>query len=513
MKNARFKLLILILILFLTACNGKKDDTDKIKDSAKINDKAEADTKQGVGSGQASDNLMSAHDKNISNNGVAGSKNNLSARGKLVKGAEKGSLSDHVEDMEIWNDISDEDFKKVAMDPISGIHLPRILLDSEDAKSANKQIEEIAASLKKEYEDLVNLTGNKDVRMSASFSAYEDDKILSLYLELPAMGDEPAFNCKIFNFSLDDGKFIGDEDLLLSFGIGKEEVMDLMEESISRQYEEMIDQYYSNLDNYIYMGDVSNYEGMALNDLWDGKEIPEKRFYIDPMGCPVFLCHSYFSFGESFYLNKLKLQTRPMAYSKYSNDFVRIAREMGLDPADEKIKAFILYLGSAQDESKMQNVLEKLYPYQAMFNDYEDPRILLPIKDNENYPNGELIGDDFYLIVPRWGKASVSARELTKGDDGNLKEIDNHNLDDLAQRSTTLICQRQDEKSTNLKLSIRYREEKIDFTPKINQNNEIIDLPEGIQDMGKMINWDNAVKEDYYSLPLLQKILSVMGRG
>ena len=71
---------------------------------------------------------------------------------KIVEGAKEGSLSNLVVDREIWNEFIDEKYFDEAKGPINGVHLPKILLDSEDAKKANEEIDKIKNGLKSSYE-------------------------------------------------------------------------------------------------------------------------------------------------------------------------------------------------------------------------------------------------------------------------------------------------------------------------------------------------------------------------
>lgn len=53
-----------------------------------------------------------------------------------MDGATIGSLSSLIEDRQVWNDFVDEEFLDSAKKYQIGIHIPRILLDSEDAKGS-----------------------------------------------------------------------------------------------------------------------------------------------------------------------------------------------------------------------------------------------------------------------------------------------------------------------------------------------------------------------------------------
>ena len=67
---------------------------------------------------------------------------------EVVQGAKEGSLSNLVVDREIWNEFMDEKYFAQAKGPRDGFHIPKILLESEDAKKTNRDIEDLANSLK-----------------------------------------------------------------------------------------------------------------------------------------------------------------------------------------------------------------------------------------------------------------------------------------------------------------------------------------------------------------------------
>ena len=498
MKSGKYRLLIVALAIILAACSGK----------GKTSEGSESQGQSGAGqTSQASATT------GISTNLAAGGIKDAKARGKLVQGASAGSMSDHVEDREVWKDFIEPKHEKVAKNLVDGVHVPRILLDSEDAQRANKQIEETINLLKETYNTFKNDLDPDYIMINSTFSAYEDDQILSIHLQYTNGGDGTGYTHKVYNFTLDDGKFIKDEDLLTYLGIDKEEAMDLMEESIAYDYQRMVDVWNYNTENYHYLGDVTHYEGMALQDLWEGRDVPERRFYLDPTGRPMFIFNAYDNLGAGLYLNTLELNSKKVNDRGYSPQFVKMARAMGLDPYDEKIKGLILYVGYANAERELEDMLTRLDPCQNIFNDFVDPRLLLATRDNANFENSELIGEDYYLVVPKWDKATVSLKEIKTEKDGSVKEVENNILYSIAQRSTTLICQRQEKGTTNIRITIRYRDEKIEMSPMINEKKEIINLPEGIIDAGKAADLDGLKKKDFYSIPLFQKILSVMGRG
>ncbi|WP_019131767.1 hypothetical protein [Peptoniphilus obesi] len=102
---------------------------------------------------------------------------------KPVKGAIIGSLSSYVEDREVWNNFIDEKNMASAKRDDYGLHLPKILLKSKDAKKANEEIDEIEENLRKIYESGKAKMEGDDIGIYSSFSVYQDDNVLSIMIK------------------------------------------------------------------------------------------------------------------------------------------------------------------------------------------------------------------------------------------------------------------------------------------------------------------------------------------
>ena len=102
-----------------------------------------------------------------------------------VAGATIGSSkSNNVVDREVWKGRFDGRFDKVLQDPVNGLHIPEILLDSPDAKKVNKKMEDIVKGFEDTYKDLkTEVADEVFYEFYGAFSVYEDDKILSIYFK------------------------------------------------------------------------------------------------------------------------------------------------------------------------------------------------------------------------------------------------------------------------------------------------------------------------------------------
>lgn len=503
-----FKILVFLLPIFLISCKGEdktnQEDKKIVENNAKENLKKEA-SKENNESKEKTENKEESKD-DLAKEDESGEKKDL----KVVSGGKAGTMSNLVADREVWNDFIEEKDKKSAQQPVDGLHVPKILLDSADAKKANEDIDKIVQYIKEQYKtSLENREeDNEFLGIYSEFQAYEDDKILSLHMQITNTWDVGNTQHKIYNFSLADGKLINDDELLENFAIGKDDKLSLMEKSIDSRYQKLIDQYDSRLTETAYFDNIAKLEGLSLDDLWDDKELGDNRFFVDELGNIMFLYHFYTDACEDKFTEAIKLQGKDLNPSIYADEFVKMARTMGLDPNDEKIKAFIIPMGYAQAEDELEVVLKKLYQWQTVYNEYADPRLILQTTGDASI---DLTGTDYYLIVPKWKMATVSLKELQTSEDGKTTEVENYLLDRVSQRSTTLICQNPSEAVPNSKITLRYRDEKIEFSPMISQKDGNLELPEGIIDADNILGWDN---DQYgYSYTLFEQILHLMGRG
>ena len=190
-----------------------------------------------------------------------------------------------------------------------------------------------------------------------------------------------------------------------------------------------------------------------------------------------------------------------------------MARGLGIDPNEEINKAFLIYLGGCFDEESLKKSMSKLQTYSNVFLNSEDPNMLVAIKQSEGGDMPYLIGEECYLVIPKYKNASISLKELEITEDGKLEEVDNPYLDNNACSGTTFICQNISDIGPNGKITIRYRDEIIEFSPQLSLKDGSVILPEGIINGGDILDWDKEVQEGYYSYIIFERIKNLMGVG
>lgn len=494
-----FKLMTIFLLsltLILTACSKDEQKTAAPEKEVKTEEKNETETQK---SEKAAEKAKEE-------------------KAKVVGATIGSSKSNYVVDREVWKGRFDGRFDEILKDPVNGLHIPEILLDSPDAKKVNKKMDDIVKGFEDTYKDLKTEVEDEDFYgFYGAFSVYEDDKILSIYFKAQDYWTMVIDENEVFNFSLPEGKLLSDKEVLEMYGIPEEEFLSDMEDSIankfqlySAMYDVMYDEATGELSHYTY--DYANLEGATTDLLWDEYKDGGNRLYLDEGGNLKFL-YSERTFGEMEYYTTSADLSHNYNNGDYNPHYVRMANELGVDLSDDSKKAFIIYMGQASNEYDLPNVLAKLFQWQASFNNYEDPKLLLNFNIEGENLSEVLIGSEYYLVVPKWKNTTFKLKELSLGDNGKLKEVENYLLESIGERGTTLICVNQSEIAPNAKIIMRYRDDVEEFSPMISGKDGSVAVPDYIVEGENIIDWDKLVEEEIYSQTLFEKILTVMGRG
>lgn len=431
---------------------------------------------------------------------------------EVVKGAKEGSLSNLVVDREMWNEFMDEKYFVQAKGPRFGFHIPEILLESEDAKKANRDIEDLANSLRSSYETYQDVA-NDETSISSTFSVYQDEKILSVRIQYINIYESDIELNKIYNFSLPDGKLLNDDEMLDNFGVDREEKISLMEEGILNDYklyEEAFDKFVID-KSFIY--NLGNLEGLALNHLWDTANDESGKVFVDEVGRLMFLYRMYTYTDAEMQMATTELKKGSVNSTPYSKEYVKMARELGVDVEDENNKAFIIYLGSSLDEYSLKEVLSKLYPWQEVYYEYKDPPLLLNLSENEETSEYEIMGQEYYLLIPKFKNTSIALKELEISDGGELKEKTNYTLEKMSLTGPTVICQNISEIAPNAKIVLRYKDDIFEFSPSLSLKDGSVMLPDEIINAENILDWNMLSRQEMYSNTIFEKIVSLMGRG
>lgn len=524
MKNKN-KILIIILVLallFATSCKKKKPGEDSeakdnkkesvAEDSKDGQDEDDEDSEEGKSDEKKSDKKKANKKKSDKKSDKKSAKSKAKKDLTYVEGGEVGSMSSYVEDREVWTDFSSEAHKDLAKRVQLGVHLPRILLDSADADEANAEIEELADSLVAIYQDHKDEVEDAEIGIYASFSTYQDENVLSIMIRIYDFWNSDSPFYRAYNFSLPDGELINDKDLMNAFGVDGDDILTMVEDSLIADRNLTAATYYSDVNDYTFIYNPNNYVGKIFEDIWDNFDSLDNQIYIDTAGRPQFIFTQYLVVNMVPCPLTLELKANTFAKDPISTEYLRMARRLGIDPYDDKYKAFIIYLGAAYDEPSLEEALRKLQAWSDVFMDSNDPSMLIAM-DSDEYDNVFINGQECYLVIPKYRNASVSIKELEITEGGELEEADNYYLDQASCAGPTFICQNISEIAPNAKITIRYRDDIFEFTPSISLKDGSLVLPDEVIDAEDVWNWEDMTFEQGYSTQMYEIIDSLIPKG
>ena len=495
-RNFKIFIILIVALALLAGCQKETTSTEGPRENTSNAIEANADNQKNE-EGEDSKKTSSKGQEDL----------------KPVKGAIIGSMSSYVEDREIWNDFIDEKSKGSAKRDEFGLHLPRILLDSRDAKKANQEIDEIADNLRKIYQSGKGKMEEDETGIYSSFSVYQDDHVLSLMIEIydTLYDDPPGYFA--YNFSLPDGKFIDDYELMKNFGVEKDEILGIIEDSLREEQDWTTMNYNNDVLDYTFIYNQNNSTGLIFKEVWDNFESNENKIYIDEVGKAHFLLSQYPIVNMVPCPVTLELKADRFNRDPISAEYLKMARKLGIDPKDKNHKAFIIHLGAAFDEESLAATLEKLSAWTTIFLNFDDPNMLVSMKQSEGGDMPYLNGEECYLVIPKYRNASVSLKELEISQDGKLKEVANELLDFNACAGTTFVCQNISDIAPNGKITIRYRDDVIEFSPSISLKDGSLMLPEGVTDAEDILDWKSLAQENIYSPRMFEIMKSIIGKG
>ena len=520
----RFNLFIIIVIIFamvFTMACSNKVRTDKSEDPATgkrpVTDE-KADTSEDA---DASEDVDDSEEASTSESPKTTRDPFKSLDQALVDGALMGSRSDHVKDRELWKDLTDPKLMELAKNPIDGLHLPEILLTSNDAMQVNYELINLSKEFLKIIEESKDDYAGTDLPVDAKFSVYDDGEIVSVHMEYLNLNEGYFIKHKVYNFLIPDriypstGKLISDQELLEHFGIGKDEILGRLEATIQGEYNRMANLYDSQMDDIYFLWGTKYFEGKALDELWESYNPQKSRIFIDQNGQVNFIYKQYVDGGSGESIATAPIPGMNINDSEISPAFIQTAKALGLNPEDKNIEAFILFVGGAYDEETTKNLVASLYPWQMVFNNYADPVFLPMITTDPETFDISLMGQEFYLVIPKYKATSISLRELELTEQGKLSQVENLLVENMSVTGLALLAVNISDIHPNAKIILRHRDQVSEFTPFISlkDGSLIIDQAsvdgEGIVDATELFERLPA-KEDFYSYLLYTKILSLI---
>ena len=421
-----------------------------------------------------------------------------------VEGSLKGSVPTAlVENRRLWEQLPADVELEYSTLTAKKINLPRFLLDSEDAAAANAELDEIAAKLSADFIEATENEYYNDVH--ANFSIYQDEEILSVmtrHFSVSTMIDEEY---QVFNFRLSDGKRLSDSELAEMLGFG-DKVLGLMENAISRNFEGH-DYYNGTAMEVVYGANQPRYwQGFALKTLWEKYSPDGSRLYLDPTGQVM----TYYNAGPSPYTVPCKVDLLMNYKDKELNPiYVKMARELGLDPFDESYDALLAFVGASFDEASSTSMLARLFSWQEDYLGYNLPTVLIRANWDENSGKFSLFGYENYLLVPRMKHAVISMQALEMSEQGELYPIEDMQLSLRSAVGAALMVQNVSDLFPNAEITIQYRDQEIKFSPYMSLKDGSLVSHDRIYDAGPILG-ELPSPEEAEKLPIAYEMLEVL---
>lgn len=438
--------------------------------------------------------------------------------GAVIPGAKFASTgSEYVKNMEAWRGIPGMEQWSVDQ---ARLQLPVFLLNSEDAKQANAELEAIAQKMisdAREYEfdpddqdPLSTLMWN----YFGEFSVYQDDKVLSVLVEYMNYTEFFPSEHLVYNFRLSDGKRLYDKDMAKLYGI-EDVYLGMMEEAIVYEYDywAIEGRRYEGYEAYMLLG------GLTMEELWNDYDSAGSVLYLNDQGQMRFIVGAQTPAGSGEYSATLPLRGYvPFKDKAVSPAYLRMARELGIDPADESYKGLIIPLGELYDEPTAKKVAVRLFSWQAAYNRYQDPGLLLRLDESSsNSYQGVLAGHEAYLFVPRIRNASVSMSELKTNPSGNGVVVKNTYTDYQRANKAVLIAVNTKGNPPNALVTVRYRDDKYSFSPQMDPVSGKLKVPAEIIDAGQLFPLKDLtmdqVENSPYSYDFFERLFSFIPKG
>lgn len=428
-----------------------------------------------------------------------------------VEGATRGSsATDLVEDRRIWEGLPGPVQRDGSLVSAEGMHIPRFLFDSEDAEAANAELDEVEASLAEEYASLLN----EEYYMSqqASFSVYQDEEILSVHVTYYGMWRNDLKHL-VYNFRLEDGKRLSDGEMAEYLGVG-DRLLGLIEESIADRYKRT--PYWTDdpVEDVFSAEHIEYFEGFAMQNLWEHFSPEAFSVYLDESGQARVVYTSFSPAGGGSYITdtELKLLLR-YEDRELSPVYMRMARELGIDPEDERYDALILFVGAGYDKPSVKDMLIRLWPWQEHYWNFENPTALFNAEYDFELDRYALQGYEFYLLVPKYKHAAVSLKALDITEDAELVAKEYSQLDTRSVSGPVLIGQNVSDLWPNAEVTIEYRGEKTVFRPYLSLKDGSLQAHERVLDAGAVLDLPTADRSDYapYAYDIYWALLSMLG--
>lgn len=194
---------------------------------------------------------------------------------------------------------------------------------------------------------------------------------------------------------------------------------------------------------------------------------------------------------------------------KYSDLYRVMADKCGVSIKDERKKAMIIPLGNAYDEETLKSVLAKLKLWSSKYYDVKDMNRLLVLAKDEEAKKTYLMGQEFYVVIPKYKTSVVSLKELELLDTGKLSPVKNDFIDGKSFNGPVLICQNISDIAPNAEIRIDGDYGEVKFSPFVSLRDGELMLTDEVYNAVSALDMKDY-DETKYDKDLFDEILSCM---
>lgn len=376
------------------------------------------------------------------------------------------TASNWTEDRQVWT-IFEKEVGFNANVTATMIHLPRILLATEDAKKANAKIDELQDQLKEYYKNTLEFVA-EDTQTpedsasyllynspQASYRVFQNSELLSILIEYQGGGRlNTGFLC--FTFDLKDGKRLGVADLAKKYGIKANEIERILEWNVLR-FAKDYGKFFGAAEEWSYQ----SLTGYSMQEFWENYDADGNDLYVDETGQLTYIFIFYTPAGSGSYASRTPI-TLPVDvnYAEVNPIFARFASYRGDDPYDPKVDAYIFDLGGIMQTDDITPLMQRLNQFIYNFDPtFTDPSFLGVMRNDGFDYRLDAVG--YYLIVPRLRSTTIYLEAQAMDDTGKITPLPNQPYG--ASTGLTVIGINQHDLYTNAAVHIQSRDKNLNL--------------------------------------------------
>ncbi len=376
--------------------------------------------------------------------------------------------------------------------------VPLVSSKWEAADEVNTKIEEYM----KEY--LKVLEAGEIYGQGIECKEYRYGDMIALEFTAYIYGMEYFKKSKVFQFQLPDGELLRNEDILSRLGLSDCLPEELFEDSICANYHPISTFNYPAMNRF--SRDVLAH---MILDSWQ-KDNQNYDLYIDDSGKLLFHYQSP-AYGvyhiEAITPQKqVDLRLNPL--------YEKVARSLDLDPYREDAPLLLLaFLGLVNAGEELADVLALERRLAAEHQSHESAGLLFDVNSTD-YGFERLAGNEFYLAIPKYERQVVNMMFVEDANPETMASVGGYYdaLPATVGKSVILVQNWRGEERIYA-IGSFYRDQELFLQVEVNQNNELVNLPANVADIGDYVRGLASPEYTWYDTDIFNELIAYIGMG